>query len=75
MAIQTRVIWPPNMDTTPIQNKGIQLISLQPEPLQVSFDPSTGETTINRFWVDIASATDWISFVEEYNPISATIIS
>lgn len=75
MSIETQVVWAPGSDTSAVQAKGVELADLQPEPMTFSTDPVTSNTTVTRFWVDTEAATNWIVFVEGYNPLSATIIS
>lgn len=35
----------------------------------------TNETQVTRTWTTLADAEEWILFVEQYNPVSATIQS
>lgn len=78
MSVQTRVIWEvgsPQEVINLLSAKGLELADLQTAPFQSSTDPITRQVIVDRFWVDTEAATNWIVFVEGYNPVSATIIS
>jgi hypothetical protein len=71
----TEVKWalPDNQaDQWTIAEPGLVWHDRQTEPPEEIL--STTEKIIIRHWMDETSAQDWISFVQQYNPISATII-
>ncbi len=80
MAITTRAIW-----TMPIAQQTLDDSSVKVQAMQaagqtdgipvISYDsPTAGEETVDRTWIDIAAAEEWMTFLVPYNPISLEII-
>lgn len=79
MTVQTKVIWdlPMAQETyDQVTARGIELFNegLETSPAIINVDPANTQKTVDRFWVDNASALNWISFVETFNPVSAAIV-
>lgn len=36
--------------------------------------PGENQITVTRYWVDQDTAQEWVSFILQYNPVSATIV-
>jgi hypothetical protein len=75
--VETQVVWAAPMDPTTISevdNKAQLMASLETQPFAASFDPGSERIIVSRFWVDSAAATEWVSFVTTFDPISANIV-
>lgn len=80
MTVQTRVIWslPLSEETfNQVSAKGAELYAQGKETTAptVVDDPTLSQRTVDRTWIDEATALYWISFVEPFNPVSASIIN
>ena len=78
MSVQTQVIW--NWPVDQATNDAIVtqlnlVLDKETQPQQEQDGPGAGQKTKLHWWVDEASALDWIAFVEPYNPVSATIVN
>lgn len=74
---QTQVIWISPIDPAvgqQILEKSNEMIALQTQPATHYPGPNANEETWNRFWVDETSATTWINFIVQFNPVSAVIV-
>lgn len=79
MTIQTQVIWNEPMDQSiidQINDKSLEFQDAGKEvaPGVVVDGPEADQKTATRFWVDTAAASEWIAFVEQFNPASAVIV-
>lgn len=75
--VQTQVIWTLPIDPAAgnlILQKSIEMGNLETQAPEHYLGPNPNEETWNRFWVDEASANQWITFIIDFNPVSATII-
>lgn len=79
MSIETQVVWSvatTSPETIAIVNaKAQELINQGKEVGNVIFTRTSQQTIVNRFWIDSATAQEWIDFVVPYNPISAVILN
>jgi hypothetical protein len=80
MTIQTQVIWQVPLDQAVVDQllaKGdeMQLDGKEIGTFISNAQSSGGQATYTRTWVDEAAASEWITFVDQFNPVSATIIT
>ena len=78
MTVQTQVIWNTPLSQETIDQcseKSRQLIADGKEIGDVVITEEGGQQTVNRVWVDQAAALEWVAFVEQFGPVSATIIN
>lgn len=78
MSIETQVVWNKPTDQYAmlyVQQKAQELIAEGKEVGNVVLIDGDTQLTVNRFWIDTATAEEWISFVTNYNPASAVIIN
>jgi hypothetical protein len=43
-------------------------------PVIIDDSPVAGQETVNRTWIDTASAQEWIDFLQPYGPLSVQIV-
>lgn len=76
MSTNTRVIWTNPLDpavAAQLTAKGDETMNLQTQAPTINIDPETNNIVAVRYWIDLPSANDWITYVNQFNPISATI--
>lgn len=80
MTVTTQAIW-----TTPVAQSTMDACSAQVAimvtagqtdgiPVIIDDSPVAGQETVDRTWIDTASAQEWIDFLQSYGPVSAEII-
>jgi hypothetical protein len=79
MTTQTQVTWNEPMDQAIIDQIGAKSVEMQDAgkevaPGVVAEGPGANQKTATRQWVDTAAASEWIAFVEQFNPESAVIV-
>lgn len=75
--IQTQVIWALPIDSETgnlILQKSNEMAALQAQIPEHYPGPGVNEETWNRFWIDEGAADQWITFIVDFNPISANIV-
>lgn len=78
MPVETQVIWNWPVDQATgdaIKAEAVALADKETQPPQQTEGPGVNQMTVSRWWVDLATAETWVAFVEQYNPVSATIIN
>jgi len=77
MSVQTQVIWnfPFDPDTTTEINARAQQLYDQGKEVSAPIVVNTDtQQTVDRFWIDTATAEEWVAYVLTYNPVSAAIL-
>ena len=80
MTVTTQAIW-----TMPIAQSTLDACSAQVTimvtagqtdgiPVVTDDSPVAGQETVDRTWIDTASAQEWIDFLQPYSPVSAQIV-
>lgn len=82
MSFKTQVIW--NMPLSELAGLRIDAYKVElhnqgrrvgPVDVRIDIDgPEAGQKTVIHEWVDEATAQDWITFVSQFGPVSATIL-
>ena len=87
MSFKTQVIWNidqlDQLDPLAVQQIDDYKVELHNQgrrvgPVDVRIDidgPEAGQKTVIHEWVDEATAQDWIAFISQLGPVSATILS
>lgn len=80
MSIQTQVIWEIPIDPSTTQDIITQSNQLIGEGKEIgdfikTTGPGINQVSFIRTWIDEPTALMWIEFVQQYNPVSATILN
>lgn len=77
MTISTIVVWDPLLDPADVTAIDAKAAEMQAEGktdnVPVISNPPYPPKTTTRTWTTVADAEEWIVFVENYSPASATI--
>jgi hypothetical protein len=81
MTITTQMVWTMPVEESMVAASQIQVDAMvaagQTDGLKKCTDnsPVIGEVTAERTWIDTTAAQEWIDFIIQYGPISATIVN
>ena len=77
MTVTTQTIWnipqDPNAKTT-IDARAAELAAQGKEVSPLVVVLGATQTTVNRFWIDTATAEEWVAYVLTFNPVSSAVI-
>ena len=77
MTVATTTIWMPVLDVETQEIMSVHAQTLADQGKTDNIKQSTmipGGVSVRRIWTTVEDAEEWIAFVEQYNPESATIV-
>jgi hypothetical protein len=78
MTFQTQVIWNLPLGQSvkdQTTEKSNELIAEGREIGEAVYSEEGDQEIVTRVWIDQITALEWIAFVEQFDPVSATIIN
>lgn len=81
MTVTTKAVWVTPIAPSTIEASQVQVDTMIQEgktdgiPVITYDSPIAGQETVDRTWVDLAAAQQWLDFLAPYGPVSTEIVA